>query len=147
MGLVAACDLAVAAEGAQFCLSEVKLGLIPATIGPYVVRAMGARSAQRYFLTAERFDAAAALRMGFVHEVAPVDQLDARVQALSATLLAASPQALASCKRLLHEVSGQPIDAALIARTASLIADSRTSEDGKHGIQAFLGKSKPRWLG
>ena len=103
VGLVAACDIAVAADGVHFCLSEVKLGLIPATIAPYVVRAMGAHAAQRYCLTAERFDAATALRIGVVHEVAPADALDARVQPFIDAFLAASPQALADCKRLLAE--------------------------------------------
>jgi methylglutaconyl-CoA hydratase len=145
VGLVAACDLAVAVDTAQFCLSEVKLGLVPATISPYVVRAMGARAAQRYMLTAERFDAATALRIGFVHEVVPVESLDRGVQALTDALLAASPQALATCKRLLHEVTGQPLDAALIARTVEFIADARASDDGREGVQAFLGKRKPRW--
>jgi methylglutaconyl-CoA hydratase len=147
MGLVAACDLAVAAEGARFCLSEVRLGLIPATISPYVVRAMGTRAAQRYSLTAEVFDAARALRLGLVHELAPVEGLDAQVQVFVDALLGASPQALASCKRLLHDVVGQPIDAALIARTVEWIADARASEDGRHGVQAFLGKTRPRWQG
>lgn len=145
MGLVAACDLAVAAEGARFCLSEVRLGLIPATISPYVMRAMGARAVQRYSLTAEVFDAAKALRLGLIHEVAPVEGLDAQVQVFVDALLGASPQALASCKRLLHEVGGQPIDAALIARTVEWIADARASDDGRHGVHAFLGKTRPRW--
>jgi methylglutaconyl-CoA hydratase len=146
MGLVAACDIAVAAEGAHFCLSEVKLGLVPATIAPYVIRAMGRHAAQRYFLTAERFDAATALRMGLVHEVCAPDALDATVQGFVDALLAASPEALAACKRLLHEVSNATIDAALIARTVESIAEARASEDGKHGVQSFLGKSKPRWM-
>jgi methylglutaconyl-CoA hydratase len=123
----------------------VRLGLIPATISPYVVRAMGARAAQRYSLTAEVFGAATALRLGLVHEVAPVEGLDAQVQVFVDALLGASPQALSSTKRLLHEVSGQPIDAALIARTVEWIADARASEDGRHGVQAFLGKTRPRW--
>lgn len=147
MGLVAACDIAVAAETAHFCLSEVKLGLIPATIGPYVVRAMGAHAAQRYFLTAERFDAATALRIGYVHELAAAGEIDARVEHFVEAFLAASPDALAACKRLLHAVTNQPIDAALVARTAEFIADSRSSDDGRHGIASFLGKSKPRWAG
>ncbi|MES3012940.1 MAG: enoyl-CoA hydratase/isomerase family protein [Pseudomonadota bacterium] len=147
MGLVAACDIAVAADSAHFCLSEVKLGLIPATIGPYVVRAMGAHAAQRYFLTAERFDAATALRIGYLHEVAAAEQLDAAVQGFVDAFLAASPEALASCKRLLQAIHSQPIDAVLIARTAEFIADSRVSDDGRHGIQSFLGKAKPRWAG
>ncbi|HSV71091.1 MAG TPA: enoyl-CoA hydratase/isomerase family protein [Methylibium sp.] len=145
MGLVAACDIAVAAEGAQFCLSEVRLGLIPATIAPYVVRAIGAHAAQRYCLTAERFDAITARTIGLVHEVAAPAALDARVQHFVDAFLAASPQALAACKRLLHEVASRPIDAALIARTAEFIADARSADDGRHGIQSFLDKSKPRW--
>lgn len=145
MGLVAACDLAVAVEGARFCLSEVRLGLVPATISPYVVRAMGERAARRYCLTAEAFDAATALRLGFVHEVVAPDRLDAQVQSLVAALLGASPQALAACKRLLQEVSGRPIDAALIARTVESIAEARASDDGRHGVQAFLNRTRPRW--
>lgn len=145
MGLVAACDLAVAADNAHFCLTEVKLGLVPATIAPYVVRSLGARTAQRYMLTAERFDAAAALRLGFVHEVTAPDQLDACVQAWTAALLGASPQALAACKQLLQEVADRPIDGTLIARTAALIADARASDDGRHGLQSFLDKTPPRW--
>ncbi len=145
MGLVAACDMAVAVDTARFCLSEVKLGLVPATIGPYVIRAMGARAAQRYFLTAERFDAATALALGLVHESVAPAALDDRVQTLVGALLEASPEALALCKRLLHEVSGRPLDATLIARTAEIIADSRTSADGRHGVEAFLAKTRPRW--
>lgn len=145
MGLVAACDLAVAADTAHFCLTEVKLGLVPATIAPYVVRALGARATQRYMLTAERFDAATALRLGLVQEVTAPDRLDACVQAWIAALLGASPEALAACKRLLHEVTDRPIDATLIARTAALIADARASDDGRHGLQSFLDKTPPRW--
>ena len=147
MGLVAACDMAVAVDTAHFCLSEVKLGLVPATISPYVVRALGARAAQRYMLSAERFDAATAKRLGFVQESVSAEQLDAAVQTLVDALLAASPQALAQCKRLLGDVIGQPLDEALIARTVEHIADARASDDGKHGVQSFLAKSKPRWLG
>lgn len=145
MGLVAACDLAVAADTAQFCLTEVKLGLVPATIAPYVIRALGARAAQRYMLTAERFDAATALRLGLVQAVMTAEQLDACVQAWTNALLDASPQALTACKRLLHEITDRPIDAALIARTAALIADARASDDGRHGLQSFLDKTPPRW--
>ena len=146
MGLVAACDMAVAVETAGFCLSEVKLGLIPATISPYVIRAMGARAAQRYFLTAERFDAAEALRIGFVHEVVPADQLDARVDGLLKTLTQASPHAVRACKRLVLEVAEREIDDVLIARTVEGIADIRASEQGREGVQAFLHKRKPSWL-
>ena len=146
MGLVAACDMAVCVDTAGFCLSEVKLGLIPATISPYVIRAMGARAAQRYFLTAERFDAAQALRIGFVHEVVAADQLDARVEALLKALTSASPNAVRACKQLLQAVAGREIDAALIDATVEAIADIRASDEGREGVQAFLQKRKPGWL-
>lgn len=146
MGLVAACDIAVAVDSASFCLSEVKLGLIPATISPYVVRAMGARAAHRYFLTAERFTAAEALRIGFVHEVVAADALDAKVDDIARALCSAGPHALQACKRLLHDVAGQDIDTALVARTVRGIADIRASDEGREGVQAFLDKRKPRWL-
>jgi methylglutaconyl-CoA hydratase len=146
MGLVAACDMAVSVDTAQYCLSEVKLGLYPATISPYVIRAMGARAAHRYFLTAERFDSAEALRIGFVHAVVPVDQLDDKVAELAKALVNASPNAVKECKALLHDVAGQDIDSALIARTVEGIASIRASEEGKEGVQAFLQKRKPSWL-
>ncbi len=146
MGLVAACDMAVAAEGAHFCLSEVKIGLIPATISPYVIRAMGSRAAHRWFLTAERFSAAQAHGMGLVHEVVPVDQLDAQVQAITGALVAAGPDAMRACKRLLHEVGGREITPGLIDRTVEGIADIRASQEGREGIRAFLEKRKPAWL-
>jgi methylglutaconyl-CoA hydratase len=147
MGLVAACDMAVSISSAGFCLSEVKLGLIPATISPYVIRAMGARASQRYFLTAERFDAAQAHRLGLVSEVVATEaELDERVTALCQTLLQASPNALRECKQLLRDVTGQAIDAALIERTVSGIADIRASAEGKEGVQSFLQKRKPSWL-
>jgi methylglutaconyl-CoA hydratase len=146
MGLVAACDMAVAAEGAHFCLSEVKIGLIPATISPYVIRAMGSRAAHRWFLTAERFSAAQAYGMGLVHEVAPIDQLDAQVQAITGALVTAGPHAMGACKRLLHEVGGREITPGLIDRTVEGIADIRASQEGREGIRAFLEKRKPAWL-
>ncbi len=147
MGLVAACDMAVALETAGFCLSEVKLGLIPATISPYVIRAMGPRASHRYFLTAERFDALEALRIGFVHRVvADVEALDAQVSALTQALCTASPNAVMLCKKLVQEVAERPIDAALIAQTVEGIADVRASEQGREGVQSFLQKRKPAWL-
>ena len=146
MGLVAACDMAVSVDTANFCLSEVKLGLIPATISPYVIRAMGARAAHRYFLTAERFDAKEAHRIGFVHEVVSADQLDAKVAELTNALVSASPNAVRSCKTLVQEVAGQDIKAALIGRTVEGIADIRTSSEGREGVQSFLQKRKPSWL-
>ena len=146
MGLVAACDIAVAVDTAGFCLSEVKLGLIPATISPYVIRAMGARAAHRYFLTAERFDAAEALRTGFVHAVVAPDQLDAKVDELARAITAASPDAVRACKKLVQDVAERDINAQLIAATVEGIADIRASEQGREGVQSFLQKRKPGWL-
>ena len=146
MGLVAACDIAVAVDTAGFCLSEVKLGLIPATISPYVIRAMGARAAHRYFLTAERFDATEALRIGFVHTVVAADQLDAKVAELLKALTSASPNAVRACKRLVIEVAEREINASLIAATVDRIADIRASDEGREGVQSFLQKRKPTWL-
>jgi methylglutaconyl-CoA hydratase len=146
MGLVAACDIAVAAEQAHFCLSEVKLGLIPATISPYVVRAMGARAAHRYFLTAERFSAAEALRIGLVHQVARASELDQAVGAIAESLVQAGPQAIGLCKQLVHEVAEQEITPDLIAATVRSIADIRVSPEGREGIQSFLDKRKPAWV-
>ena len=146
MGLVAACDMAVSVDTAGFCLSEVKLGLIPATISPYVIRAMGARAAHRYFLTAERFDAAEALRIGFVHAVVGADQLDAKVDELLKALTSASPNAVRACKQLVQNVAEREIDASLIAATVEGIADIRVSAEGREGVQSFLQKRKPGWL-
>jgi methylglutaconyl-CoA hydratase len=145
-GLVAACDIAVSADTAHYCLSEVKLGLIPATISPYVIRAMGTRAAHRYFLTAERFSAAEALRIGFVHEVVAADALDAKVAELAQALVQAGPAAVKACKELVQDVGGRNITQLLIDRTVQGIADIRVSDEGREGIQAFLGKRKPGWL-
>jgi methylglutaconyl-CoA hydratase len=146
MGLVAACDMAVSVATANFCLSEVKLGLIPATISPYVIRAMGARAAHRYFLTAERFDAQEALRIGFVHEVVSADALDAKVAEITQALVSASPDAVKACKQLVQDVAGHAISSKLIAGTVKAIADIRSSAQGKEGVQSFLQKRKPSWL-
>ena len=146
IGLVAACDIAVAADGAHFCLSEVRLGLIPATISPYVIRAMGARAAHRYFLTAERFTAAEAQRIGLLHEAVKAEELDARVAALAKALVQNGPAAMAACKKLVHDVAGHEISAGLVRRTVEGIADIRASDEGQEGIQSFLGKRKPNWL-
>ncbi|MCM2341244.1 enoyl-CoA hydratase/isomerase family protein [Rhodoferax sp.] len=146
MGLVAACDMAVSVDTANYCLSEVKLGLYPATISPYVIRAMGARAAHRYFLTAERFDAAEALRIGFVHSVVLAAQLDEQVADITKALVNASPNAVKECKTLLHDVAGKEIDAALIVHTVQGIAGIRASPEGKEGVQSFLQKRKPNWL-
>ena len=145
-GLVAACDIAVSVDTAWYCLSEVKLGLIPATISPYVIRAMGERAAHRYFLTAERFSAAEALRIGFVHEVVKLEALDAKVAELAQALVQAGPAAVKACKALVQDVGGRNITPLLIDRTVQNIADIRVSDEGREGIQAFLGKRKPGWL-
>jgi methylglutaconyl-CoA hydratase len=146
VGLVAACDLAVAVDAAGFCLSEVKIGLVPATISPYVIRAMGTRAAQRYFLTAERFTAAEAHRIGFVHEVVAADALDAKVSEWGKAFSGNSPAAVLACKKLIADVAGREIDDALIARTVEGIADIRSSDQGREGVQAFLQKRKPSWM-
>ncbi len=145
-GLVAACDIAVSVDTAGFCLSEVKLGLIPATVSPYVIRAMGPRAAHRYFLTAERFDAAEALRIGFVHAVVPADALQAKVAELTRALVSAGPQAVKICKRLVQDVAEREIDAGLVRATVEGIADIRASAEGREGVQSFLGKRQPAWL-
>jgi len=146
VGLVAACDMAVSVDTAMYCLSEVKLGLIPATISPYVIRAMGARASHRYFLTAERFSAAEAHRVGLVHEVVAADALDAKVAELTNALVSASPNAVRACKRLVQDVAEREIDDALVAHTVAGIADIRSSAEGKEGVQSFLQKRKPSWL-
>ncbi|MDB5967073.1 MAG: enoyl-CoA hydratase/isomerase family protein [Polaromonas sp.] len=144
-GLVAACDIAVTVDTAGYCLSEVRLGLIPATISPYVIRAMGPRAAHRYFLTAERFDAVEALRIGFVHEVVTADELDARVAGLASALVNAGPQAVRLCKKLVLDVAGQEITQKLIDMTVAGIADVRVTPEGREGVQSFLQKRKPNW--
>jgi methylglutaconyl-CoA hydratase len=146
IGLVAACDIAVSVDTAQYCLSEVKLGLIPATISPYVIRAMGARAAHRYFLTAERFSAAEALRIGFVHEVVAAPDLDAKVAELAQALIQAGPEAVHACKRLVQDVAQQEITPELVAATVQGIANIRVSAEGREGVQSFLQKRKPAWL-
>ncbi len=145
VGLAAVCDVLLAAEGVHFCLSEARLGLLPGTIGPYVVRALGEQASRRYFVTAERFSAAQAQAMGFVHEVVAADALDARVAEMVATLVANGPAAVKACKQLVKNVAGRPIDAALRDDTARRIADIRASAEGREGVQAFLNKREPSW--
>ncbi len=145
VGLAAVCDVLVAAEGVQFCLSEARLGLLPATIGPYVVRALGEQASRRYFTTAERFSASRAQALGFVHEVVAPDALDAQVAEIVAALVANGPAAVKACKQLVKDVAGRPIDAALRDDTARRIADIRASAEGREGVQAFLNKREPGW--
>jgi methylglutaconyl-CoA hydratase len=145
MGLVAACDMAVVAEQVQFCLSEVKLGLVPATIAPYVIQCMGQRAARRYFVTAERFSAQQAWDMGFIHSCVAAGELDREVSVLTGAILAASPHAVREAKRLVREVGGAVLDDELIRDTVACIAAIRASEEAREGIQSFLEKRKPRW--
>ena len=146
MGLASVCDVLVASDNVTFCLSEARLGLLPATIAPYVVRAMGAQAARRWFTTAERFSAAQARDMGMVHELCPADEIDARVAAIVATLVANGPAAVRACKQLVRDVAGQPITESLRAETARRIADIRASDEGREGVASFLGKRSPAWL-
>ena len=145
VGLVAACDIAIAGEAASFMLSEVKLGLIPAVISPHVVRAIGARQARRYFLTAERIDAAGALALGLVHQVVADEALEAVAQALIERLLANGPAAMAAAKSLIDAVADRPLDSGMIEDTARRIAEARAGAEGREGVAAFLEKRKPRW--
>jgi methylglutaconyl-CoA hydratase len=146
VGLIACCDVAIAAPDAMFALSEAKLGLIPATVGPYVVRAIGARHARRFFVTAERFTAAEAFRIGLVHDLAPADELDARINELLGALLLAGPQAQREAKALVRDVTDGPIDTALANDTARRIARVRASPEGKEGVAAFLDKRSAAWV-
>ena len=146
VGLVAACDIAIASLNSEFCLTETKLGLLPATIAPYVIRAMGASQARRYFLTAEKFDASEAFRIGLVHNIVPLEELDTTINELLGTLMLTSAEAVAEAKRLVRDVAFHPIDDALVADTAERIALIRQSADGREGIASFLEKRKPRWV-
>lgn len=146
IGLISACDIAIAVDSANFCLSEVRLGLAPATISPYVIRAMGARAAHRYFLTAEVFDAIEAQRIGLVHECVSVAELEDKVASVAKKLRNNSPNAVKECKQLVQYVAEATIDEALIAQTVEGIADIRASDEGKEGVQSFLQKRKPNWL-
>jgi methylglutaconyl-CoA hydratase len=145
VGLIAACDVAIAASSAAFAFSEVKLGLIPAVISPYVVRAMGARAARRYFLTAEKFSSAEALRHGLVHEVVPPEALKTAADRVLASLLEGGPNAQADAKSLIRAVTGAEPDDSLRDWTAERIAVSRASLEGREGLAAFLEKRRPRW--
>ncbi len=146
MGLVTACDIAVASTEAKFCLSEAKLGLIPAMISPYVIRKMGESHARRYFLTAEVFNAAEAWRIGMVTELAQPDELDDKLDAIIGHLLQGGPTALGECKRLVRDMTGRAIDDALTDETAARIAASRATDEAQEGIAAFFGKRKPAWV-
>ncbi len=147
VGLVACCDIAVGTTSAAFSLSEVKLGLIPAVISPYVIATIGERAAHRYFLTAEKFNAAEAHRLGLLHELAQTDEaMDIKINDICASLLAAGPQSLSEAKSLIAAVANHPINDALVAETAQRIARIRASAEGQEGLSAFLSKRKPSWM-
>ncbi len=145
MGLAAACDLCVAASDAFFAASEVRLGLIPSIIGPYLLRAIGARQAARYILTGERIGAAQAHELGLVHEIAPPDSLDAKIGEIAAALLRGGPEALAAAKLLLREIAHRPLDEFLGEDTARRIAKIRAGAEAREGVAAFLAKRPPAW--
>ena len=145
VGLVACCDIAIAAESAKFGLTESKLGLLPAVISPYVIAAIGPRQARRYFATAEIFEAAEALRIGLLHQVVDADALDAAVQAQVSLLLKAGPVAAASAKQLVRAVCAHADGNRHDADNAALIARLRVSAEGQEGLSAFLDKRKPHW--
>ena len=147
VGLVACCDVAVASNAATFSLSEVKLGLVPAVISPYVVSAIGERAARRYFLTGERFDAAEAWRLGLVHELASDDaDLDEKVGAIVDAMIACGPVAQREAKELIRAVATRPVTSELIQDTAERIARIRSSPEGREGVGAFLEKRRASWL-
>ncbi len=146
VGLVACCDIVVAARQARFALTEVRLGILPAVISPYVVAAIGERAARRYLLTAERFDTEEAHRLGLVHAVVDADQLEDTGAAILGELAKAGPQALGETKDLIFRVSRGPVDAEMIADTAERITRIRASDEGRDGLGAFLDKRPPAWL-
>ena len=146
MGILSACDIAIASFEAEFSLSEVRLGLIPATIGPYVNAAMGSRVARRYMLTGERFSAAEAYRVGLVHEIAPLDKLDEKVDDILSSLMLGGPKSLQATKKLLHSVVGRSFGESLANDTAKSIAEVRATDEGREGINSFLENRPPSWV-
>lgn len=146
VGLIACCDIVIAENEASFCFSEVKIGLIPAVISPYVIQAMGARAARRYFLTAESFTAKTAYQLGLVHDVVSSEQLDQAAEKFSQLLLQNSPTAISTAKQLITDVAAQPINDELIHETAKRIAAIRVSAEGQAGLKAFLTKQPAPWV-
>ena len=146
VGLISCCDIALASSNASFALSEVKIGLVPSTISPYVIAAIGERHAKRYFMTAERFDANTALQISLVHEAVEEQFLDDKVEQLITAILSNGPEAVVAAKQLVFAVSGKAIDSSLIEHTCEVIAGIRVSAQGQEGLSAFLDKRKPHWL-
>ncbi|GGW76604.1 enoyl-CoA hydratase/isomerase family protein [Alteromonas halophila] len=145
VGLIACCDMAIGSKLSKFCLSEVRIGLIPATISPYVIEAMGARICRRYFQTAEVFSARRARRLGLLSEAVTEDELDSTINDLIDNILKNGPNAVAAAKALVHSVSHRDIDNALMNETSKQIADIRVSDEGQEGLHAFLEKRPARW--
>jgi methylglutaconyl-CoA hydratase len=146
MGLASACDVVVAEPTAEFCLSEVRIGLIPATISPYVIQALSIQAAKRYMLTAERISAKEAHRLGFVQELCEVGAIDAAIAQISRALISGGPMALAQTKVLIETVVNHSLDDELVSETADLIATVRASKEGREGVSSFLEKRKPAWV-
>ncbi|WP_417844189.1 enoyl-CoA hydratase/isomerase family protein [Thalassospira sp.] len=146
VGLAACCDIVIASDRAKFCLSETRLGLIPAVISPYVIEAIGTAQARRYFISAERFDAATAQKIGLVHEITDADGLIAKGDEMAQLLLQNSPGAMAAAKDLIYAIADHPIDDAIIEETATRIADQRASREGREGVRAFLEKRSAFWI-
>jgi methylglutaconyl-CoA hydratase len=146
LGLISCCDIAVASSKASFALSEVKIGLVPSTISPYVIATIGERHAKRYFMTAERFDANTALQISLVHEAVEERFLDDKVEQLITMILSNGPEAVVAAKQLVFAISGKAIDSTLIEHTCEVIAGIRVSAQGQEGLNAFLDKRKPHWL-
>lgn len=146
LGLIAACDIAIGADTSFFALSEVRVGLIPAVISPFVTQAISVRQARRYFVTGERFDAQTAERIGLLHQVAPADALNDALDAMLENLLRGAPNAQALAKELIRKVKFRPVSDLVMEQTASLIAKTRSSAEGKEGVAAFLEKRKPNWI-
>lgn len=146
VGLVSCCDIAIATPNASFCLSEVKIGLIPATISPYVISAIGERAARRYFVTAERFTAEQALKLGLISEIVEDDELDANIATLAGAIKQNSPTAVIAAKKLAMDIGNTDISDPLIEDTCERIAQIRVSENGQEGLSAFLEKRSPSWL-
>jgi len=145
IGLISCCDIAIATTSANFSLSEVKLGLVPATISPYVIAAIGERAARRYFITAETFDGHTAKRIGLINEVVDTESLDTQVKQITDALLANGPAAIAAAKQLIFDVSGKAIDQDIIDHTCKTISAIRVSDEAQEGLNAFLEKRKPHW--
>ncbi len=146
IGLIAACDIAIGADTSFFALSEVRVGLIPAVISPFVIQAITVRQARRYFLTGERFDAATALRLGLLHKLAATDALNDALEVVLADLLVGGPASQELAKELIRKVAYRPLSEAVMEDTATMIAKTRASKEGKEGVTAFLEKRKPDWL-